>query len=125
VTLPVYNIELPLPPIGNKIFCAQEIGMYILERGPCTIRSVINTRIGNGALSFYDAVPDESGHMPANAKVVLTSSPPILGCNMLDGGLHNGLTMVLHASGGANNLSPCTTVTWFPDRKQKRHIDNV
>lgn len=125
MNLAVYDIDLPLPPIGNKIFCAQEIGMYILEKGACTVRSIVNTRIGNGGLSFYDAVPDASGRLPDGAKLIFNSSPPILGCNMLDGGLHHGLTMILHSSGGANNLPPCTTVTWFPERKMQRKIEDV
>lgn len=125
MNLPVHNIDLPLPPIGNKIFCAQEVGMYVLERGACTIRSVVNTRIGNGALSFYDALPDDKGQLPFDAKLIFTSCPAILGCNMLDGGLHHGLTMVLHSSGGPTSCAPCTTVTWFPERKQARKIENV
>lgn len=125
INLPVHDVDLPLPPIGNKIFCAQEIGIYVLEKGACTVRSIVNTRIGNGALSFYDALPDSNGRLPDHAKLVFSSSPPILGCNMLDGGLHNGLTMILHGSGGPTNNPPCTTVTWFPERKQTKRIENV
>lgn len=123
--LPVHDVDLPLPPIGNKIFCAQEVGMYVLERQPCTLRSVVNTRVGNGALSFYDAVPGPDGRLPNDARLVYTSSPPILQCNMLDGGMYKGLTMVVHSSGGVTTVPPCTTVTWFPERKQTRKIENV
>jgi hypothetical protein len=44
---------------------------------------------------------------------------------MLDGGMYNGLIMQLHPSGGVASGQPCTIVTWFPERKQVRKIENV
>jgi hypothetical protein len=125
MTLPVHYIDLPQPPIGNKGFCMQEIGIYVLERGHCTWRGMANTRIGNGSLSVYDTLPNEDGRIPSDAKLLFNSCPAILGMYMFDIGCHHGLTLVLHSSGGPNNLSPCTTMTWMAERKTQRKIENV
>jgi len=119
----IHEINLPQPPIGNKIFCAQESGIYVLERGACTWRGMANTRIGNGSLSVYDGLPTPEGQL--TGKLLFNSCPAILGMYMFDGGVHEALTLVLHESGGVNNLPPCVTITWAPDRQQKRKIEQV
>jgi hypothetical protein len=121
----VFKINIPQPKLGNKIMCVQEAGIYVLEEGPCSLRGMINTRIGNGAISVYDALPDDKGRIPSDAKLIFNSSPPILGAWAPDGGCDVGLTVVFHESGGMNNLPPCTTLTWQKYTEQKRKIENV
>jgi hypothetical protein len=121
----VNYIDIPQPKIGNKIMCIQDSGIYVLERGPCSLRGMINTRIGNGAISGYDALPDDNGRIAPGSKLIFNASPPILGSWAPDGGCDIGLTLVFHESGGMNNHPPCTTVTWVPYREPKRRIENV
>src|SRR6185437_1806299 len=57
----IFEVNLPKPPIGNKIFLAQDHGLYILEKGPALWRAMANTHMGNGSISVYDGLPDENG----------------------------------------------------------------
>ena len=120
--LPIYHIDLPKPPIGNKIFLAQQHGVYVLERGPCSWRAMANTHMGNGSITVYDGVPDERGLFPVNEKTldlirngrpVFNANPPILGMWMFDGGMYHGLTLIL-PGGHMAGVSPCVTITWAP-----------
>ena len=134
----VYNVNLPDPTIGNKMWLAEKHGIYVLERGPCTLRSIANTRQGNGSIFVYDGVPDETGHFPSDVKKVLelakngrkvfNASPPILGMWMFDGGLYHGCTLVLQGSNfdpANKGLPPCVAITWAAAKPMKRKIENV
>ena len=140
--LPVYRIVLPTPPIGNKIFCAQGAGVYILEEGPGTWRAMANTNQGTGSVNMYDGIPDKNGNFKQNSpKAILNQetgiidlhcdfdgrqlflAPGILGMWMFDAGVKYGLTLVIKGTMG--NASPVVTVTWMPQKQVKRVIENV
>jgi hypothetical protein len=129
--LPVYKVNLPNPPIGNKIICLQRPGRFVLEDGPCTWRAMANTHQGTGAVSVYNGVPDESGNFPEagkdleefNGRQVFNANPAILGMWMFDGGMSHGLT--LEVKGVWNGVAPCLTITWMPEKKITRRIENV
>lgn len=130
----VYQVDLPDPPIGNKIFLAERHGIYVLEKKACAFRALANTRQGNGSIFVYDGIPDENGHFAPgtikhdiikNGRKVFNASPPILGMWMFDGGLHYGCTLVLEGSYANPGLAPCVTITWAPDKQVKRRIENV
>jgi hypothetical protein len=132
VKIPVYQVNLPKPPIGNKIFCAQGAGFYVLERKPATWRSCANTHQGTGSITVYDGIPDEDGHFHnepgvpeymKNGRLVFNANPPILGMWMFDGGMYHGLTLGIE--GVMNNISPCLTITWMEATEQKRKIEQV
>jgi hypothetical protein len=125
MSMPIFNLEIQQPKLGNKICCIEQHGTYVLERGACSLRGMANTRIGNGAISIYDCLPEEDGRIPSNAKLIFNACPPILGMYMFDGGCDLGLTVVLHGSGGMNNLPPCITFTWAAYREQKRRIEHA
>lgn len=130
--VPIYHVDLPRPPIGNKIFCAQSAGFYILEHGTCTWRALANTHQGTGSITVYDGIPDENGYFPKdtksvelmqNGRLIFNANPPILGMWMFDGGMYHGLTLAIE--GVLNNISPCCTITWMPELKQQRRIEQV
>jgi hypothetical protein len=140
--LPVYRIVLPTPPIGNKIFCAQGAGIYILEEGPGTWRAMANTHQGTGSLSVYDGIPNKNGqfkqdipkavlrddgimelHCDFDGRQLFLANPGILGMWMFDAGVKYGLTFVIKGTMG--NVSPCVTITWMPQKQVKRVIEDV
>lgn len=132
ITLPVYQIDLPKPKIGNKIFCIDRPGFFVFEKGPCTWQAMANTHQGTGCIKVWDGVPDESGffghhansqELYRNGRMVFNANPPILGMWMFAGGLDFGFT--IEVSGVLNNIGPCLTVTWMPDAPVKRNIQAV
>jgi len=116
-------VDLPQPPVGNKIFCAQDHGIYVLESGPATFRAMANTHQGNGSISVVDGVVTPGGQV--QGRLLFNANPPILGMWMFDGGCHNGLVLVLEGSAVMSGLSPCVTITWMPAKTVKRQISEV
>lgn len=124
--LPVYEVKLPKPPIGNKIFYTHEVGMFLLERGPAVWRCMSNTHIGSGVITVVDGVPDDNGFFPdqdvhftdveryakANGKIIFQSNPAVMGMWMEDGFCWNGLTIILRGEHKA--VMPCVSVCWLP-----------
>lgn len=131
-TLPIFHVDLPLPPIGNKIYYASQAGFYILEKGPCVWQAMANTHQGTGNIKVFNGVPNENGHfenpvetidLVKNGRLVFNANPPVLGMWMFAGGLDHGLT--LEISGVLNNISPSITITWMPKTELKRNIQKV
>lgn len=118
----VNHLDLPVPKIGNKIFCVENHGTYVFERDACTWRAMANTRTGNGTISMYDGVPEPNGSIHKLRKVFRAS---ILGMWMFDGGCDNGLTLVCEGSGVMTGGGPCVTVTWMPAKTVQRKIEVV
>lgn len=54
-------IALPQPPMGGKCFVVREKGLFVLERGPGTLRTIACTHAGAGALEAIDGIPDARG----------------------------------------------------------------
>lgn len=131
--IPVHQINLKQPPIGNKMFCAQQHAYYVLEKGPTTLRALANTHMGSGSIVIYDGVPDENGFFPDNVqkhtladfegRIVFNANPPVMGMWMFDGGLHYGCTLALLP--GTAGVSPCVAITWMPAQPVKRTIVDV
>lgn len=131
-TLPVFDIDLPQPPIGNKIYYASQAGFYILEKGPCVWQAMANTHQGTGCIKVFNGVPNAKGHFEnppdeivliKNGRLVFNANPPILGMWMFAAGMDRGLT--LEISGVLNNISPSITITWMPKVLQQRNIQAV
>jgi hypothetical protein len=130
--IPVHYIKLPQPPIGNKIFCTTQQGVFVLEKGPTIWRALANTHVGTGSVNVYDGIPDENGHFPdanirmddpryatSNGRLLFHANPSVMGMWMLDGGCHHGLTVI---SSGESNVSAVLTITWLPYKKPERRI---
>lgn len=145
----ILNVEIERPPAGNKIFCIQEHGIYILERGPVEWRGMCNTHMGSGTVSIHDGVPDERGFFPDgtemykiqevkdndgnvialkatashNGRTIFSAQPAVMGMWMFNAGLLHGLTLVMQ--GGTQGVAPCVAITWGEAMVQKRNIVNV
>jgi hypothetical protein len=131
--LPLYHIDLPQPRAGNKIFCTQQHGVFILEKGPTIWRCMSNTHSGTGGIYIYDGVPLDDPTKPgygffpdddipendpryatANGRLVFAAMPAVLGMWMEDGGLQHGLTLVM--VGENASVAPCVSICWLPDK---------
>ena len=55
------HIYLPTPPIGGKCWLLERKGLFVLERGPGTIRTMAITHAGSSALEVIDGIPDGRG----------------------------------------------------------------
>lgn len=145
--LPIY-VNLPEPPIGNKIFLIRERGMYVLEQGPTLFRAMACTHAGSGGLAVYDGIPDKEGFFPDkkpvwelpenptpeqleeaekkarefewafNGREVYYAHPACMGMWMLDGGLQHGLTIV--SSGLHIGTSPVVSITWMKSKVRQK-----
>lgn len=60
------RIIVPAPPMGGKSFLLKEKGLFVLEVGPGTLRTIACTHAGAGALEVIDGVPDASGFFPGD-----------------------------------------------------------
>jgi hypothetical protein len=131
--LPLYHIDLAQPKAGNKIFCTQQHGIFILEKGPTIWRCMSNTHSGTGGIYIYDGVPLDDPDKPgygffpddniqpndprygtANGRCVFAAMPAVLGMWMEDAGLHHGLTLVMIGDNPA--VAPCISICWLPDK---------
>lgn len=57
----VIHLDFPRPPMGGKCWLLRDKGMFVLERGPGTLRTIACTHAGSGAIEAIDGVPDENG----------------------------------------------------------------
>jgi hypothetical protein len=127
----VYYVDVPEPYIGAKSFFIEKKGVYVLERGPCVVRSLSFTFIGSGTFKVLDGSPDEHGffesdrldpfdlaYHKSNGRKIFAMSPQLIGFWALDAGCIHGLSIV--ASGGHEDtkLPVNATVCWIktPDR---------
>ena len=60
-------IDLPLPPMGGKCWLLENKGLFVLEPGPGTIRTLAVTHAGSGSIEVIDGIPDENGFFPDEA----------------------------------------------------------
>lgn len=119
--LPFFKIELPQPPLGNKILCAHQYGIYVLETGPCIWRGLACTHAGTGSVDIYDGIADARGFFPdGKGRLLYKATPSVMGMWMFDAGCHDGLTMII--GGDISPVSPFLSVTWLPHRPQERRI---
>lgn len=122
--MPVYRIELPEPKMGAKCYLIETKGVYILETGPGTLRSLACTHVGTGALTVHDGIPDERGffqkealldpyspeYLTANGRRIFKMTPQVMGFWALDAGFQKGLTVV--SDGGTGGIPVFLSVAW-------------
>ena len=60
-------IDLPLPPMGGKCWLLENKGLFVLEPGPGTIRTLAVTHAGSGSIEVIDGIPNENGFFPDEA----------------------------------------------------------
>ncbi|HVC18012.1 MAG TPA: hypothetical protein VNE18_12010 [Rhodanobacter sp.] len=63
-------IEIPRPPMGGKCWLLERKGLFVLEQGPGTIRTLAITAAGSGQLEVIDGIPDERGFFSDEAMPV-------------------------------------------------------
>jgi hypothetical protein len=127
------EINLPTPPIGNKILCVHKHGIYVLEKGPTIWRALANTHVGTGGVAVYDGVPDKNGffndvdideadpaYATSNGRLLFYANPSVMGMWMLDGGCLHGLTLI--TAGDCEAVAPFVTITWLPQPVPKQRI---
>ena len=122
--MPVHRIVLPEPKMGSKCFLIETKGVYILETGPGTLRSIACTHVGTGALTIHDGIPDDRGfferdalldpyspkYLAANGRRIFKMTPQIMGFFATDAGFQHGLTVV--ADGGAGGIPVFLSIAW-------------
>ncbi len=123
--MPVYRIELPEPRMGAKCYLIETKGVYILESGPGTLRSLACTHVGTGAITVHDGIPDERGffekkalldpyspdYLTANGRRLFKMTPQVMGFWALDAGFQNGLTII--SDGGTSGIPVFISVAWI------------
>jgi hypothetical protein len=118
-SLEIFDLsDMPAPPQGGKNWLIEEKGIFILERGAGTLRTIACTHAGSGTIVAYDGVPDEDGEFPegnkkaigANGRLIYKANPPVMGSWMMDAGFVNGLT--IESVGGQRATSTIMTVVW-------------
>lgn len=57
-------IDIPLPSMGGKCWLLNRKGMFILEPGPGTIRTLAVTHAGSGTIEAIDGIPNCDGFFP-------------------------------------------------------------
>jgi hypothetical protein len=120
------RIKKRMPPMGGKIWCLKEKGVFVLEEGPTVFRTLAVTHVGSGGLTFYDGVPDEQGRFPgydpddadSNGTEIHVHPGTVLGSWMLDGGCWHGLTV--RATGGTEGVSSVGSIVWLPVKTRAR-----
>jgi hypothetical protein len=111
---------IPVPPQGGKIWLLERKGVFLLERGPGTLRTIACTGAGSGTLMLIDGVPEENGEVPLSEggeplwRTLYKAHPPVMGSWMLDGGFLRGLTLV--NVGGQPTTSVLASIVWTPYR---------
>lgn len=58
------RIFVPAPLMGGKAWLLDRKGLFILEDGPGTIRTIACTHAGSGHIKVFDGIPDERGFFP-------------------------------------------------------------
>ena len=111
--------------MGSKCYFIEGKGIYVLETGEGTVRSLACTHVGSGVLTVHDGVCDDNGFFPdyeklknpyapeywtANGRKMLGFSPQCMGFWAIDGGFTHGLTVV--ADGGMPGTPVFVTVSW-------------
>jgi hypothetical protein len=133
IRLPIYKINLPMPPLGAKCLAIIRKGVFIFEEGPGTLMGIMCTHAGSGVVLGIDGMPDERGFIesyspdPDNPSQDLTrpglekyhAHPAIMGAFQLNGGFHHGLTMIFGA--GHDSVPTVATVTWMPFVKRTKN----
>lgn len=122
--MPIHHVEVPEPQMGAKSWLIENKGIYVLERGPCVLRSLSCTYIGSGSFLVRDGMPDNFGkfdcdrldpfskeYTTANGRKVFLMAPQIIGFWGLDVGLRNGLTII--ADGGQEHGPVLVTACWI------------
>lgn len=115
--------SIPSPPQGGKIWLLERKGIFVLERGPGTLRTLACTGAGSGTLTAVDGVPEENGEIPISAngdllwRPIYKANPPVMGSWMLEGGFTRGLTIV--NSGGQIANSCVVSIVWMPYKVKK------
>jgi hypothetical protein len=57
----VTYIDIPAPPMGGKCWLLESKGLFVLEPGPGTLRTIACTHGGSGAIEVLDGIPDDNG----------------------------------------------------------------
>lgn len=127
---PVGLIDLsaqPMPPLGGKAQVIERKGLFLLERGPGTLRTWACTNAGSGTFQIIDGLPDENGMIDlsnvedlnwfGNGRQLYKANPAVMNSWMLDAGFNFGL-MVRHF-GGQVGAPAMGTVVWVPFRTRQ------
>lgn len=119
----IKRVNLPAPKLGGKVWHFNAPGIYLLEEGPGTFRTMACTHGGSGTIAIIDGVPNEDGNFETtgkrgigaddsfNGRVFYRAHPVAMGSWMLDGGFYYGLTLIVHSS---VSVAPMGTVVWMP-----------
>lgn len=70
------DVFVPPPPMGGKIWLLQSKGLFVLERGPGTLRTLAVTHGGAGALEAIDGIPNGEGFFPEEGMPEPEPPPP-------------------------------------------------
>src|ERR1700678_3476955 len=70
------RVELPVPPMGGKCWVLDRKGLFVLEEGPGTLRTIACTHAGSGSLICYDGLPDSRGFFPDEQMAEPAQPPP-------------------------------------------------
>ena len=143
----VVYIDLPTPPMGGKIWVLEKKGVFVLEPGPGTLRTIACTHAGSGAIDVLDGIPDDNGFFadeemtdPSGRQAdfatpddytaairswhsrrgrrIYPANPVVMGSWMLDGGFIHGLT--IRAEGGAASACAMASIVWMPYRARPK-----
>lgn len=137
----VQDVDMPTPSMGGKVWLLAEKGVFVLQRGSGTLRTLAITHAGAGNLEAIDGIPDDRGFFPdhemqapvrapdeadgpylvrlkayhtRNGRPFYRANPIVMGSWMLDAGFNHGLT--IRAEGGHDSTSAIATVVWMPYR---------
>lgn len=108
--LGVYRVDVPRPPFGCSCFMIKEKGVYRVSSHPGALVSLSCTHVGVGFVEVYDSVCDDSGEVPAGAKMIYKANPQTMCLWLFNAGLNNGLTV--KALGGSKTTPVFLTVSW-------------
>jgi hypothetical protein len=110
-----------MPALGGKIWLLMRKGIFVLERGPGTLRTIACTGAGSGSILAFDGLPDANGELPLAETVgwreIYRANPTVMGSWMLDGGFVNGLTFV--HQGGQDGTPSFASIVWVPYKAKK------
>jgi hypothetical protein len=126
----VTYVDLPLPPQGGKCWLLESKGIFVLEPGPGTLRTIACTHAGAGAIEVLDGIPDENGFFPDEAmaepvgndlealkiwharrgRCLYRANPVVMGSWLLDAGFIHGLT--IRAQGGNLAATAIASIVW-------------
>lgn len=122
--------HLPSPPMGGKCWLIDRKGLFLLEGGPGTLRTIACTHAGSGSFIAYDGIPGDDGLFPdeymdpanpmwpqRNGREIYKANPVVMGSWMLDGGFLHGLT--IRAAGGLDTVMAIATIVWVPFKTRK------